>query len=55
VDHRYAPNRHEIDDLWLLCEEHHQQKTVREGIAGRRKKKKGSRREPERHPGLRSA
>lgn len=58
VDHRYAPNRHELDDLWLLCREHHDQKTQREARLGRylKQKKQGRRtRPPEAHPGLRLA
>lgn len=51
VDHRYGPNRHKIDDLWLLCRTHHDAKTAKESYAGRMKRKT-KKRPPERHPGL---
>lgn len=52
VDHRHGRFRHEIDDLWLLCKHHHDQKTAREAWAGKRRKKTEMRPE-EAHPGLR--
>jgi len=52
VDHRYGPHRHEIDDLWLLCRAHHDKKTAKEAVAGRRRRKGGKVRRQERHPGL---
>lgn len=52
VDHRYSPHRHDIDDLWLLCREHHDRKTQRESWVGRQKKKLPKRPE-EPHPGMR--
>lgn len=53
VDHRYGPDRHKVDDLWLLCHHHHDKKTTKEAWAGKRKKRPSTARPPEAHPGLR--
>lgn len=55
VDHRYGPHRHSLDDLWLLCREHHDKKTALEAIRGKRAKRARGRprRTEEPHPGLR--
>lgn len=53
VDHRYGPNRHDLDDLWLLCRAHHDAKTAQEAAAGNRRKNKRPKRPEEAHPGLR--
>lgn len=53
VDHRYGPTRHAVEDLWLLCRTHHDQKTQREAQQGRRARKKGRKRRTEQHPSVR--
>jgi 5-methylcytosine-specific restriction protein A len=49
VDHRVRGDDHRLDNLQLLCPDHHARKSGREGAAAR----PPLRREPERHPGLR--
>ena len=51
VDHRYGPNRHKLEDLWLLCRTHHDRKTAKEATFGRTRYKKAKKRTPERQPG----
>ena len=50
VDHRYGPSRHHLEDLWLLCREHHDRKTGKEAFAGRQRRK-AKKRPDEAHPG----
>lgn len=52
VDHRHGPERHGLNDLWLLCRHHHDKKTAREAWQGKRRKRPPKRAE-EQHPGLR--
>lgn len=51
VDHRR--DRLDHDDLQLLCQRHHDQKTQKEARDGRAAKQAVGRRAPEPHPGLR--
>lgn len=50
VDHVINNDDHSLRNLRLLCEHHHDAKSAREGVWGRRKKKSG--RPAEAHPGL---
>lgn len=52
VDHKRNDDNHDLSNLQLLCRHHHDKKTGREAVFGRRPKKTGPRRKPERHPGL---
>ena len=49
VDHRSDPDNH--DDLQLLCEEHHKQKTQQEARAPGREVRRLKNRPAEQHPG----
>lgn len=49
VDHKGNRDNHGYDNLQLLCEHHHDQKTTKQGHAGWAKKK--AKRPPEQHPG----
>lgn len=50
VDHRIPGDDHSYENLQLLCAHHHAQKTAREGLQGRRKRR-APRRTPEAQPG----
>jgi 5-methylcytosine-specific restriction protein A len=49
VDHRVRGDDHRLENLQLLCRDHHARKSGREGGTAR----PSLRRPPERHPGLR--
>jgi len=51
VDHRDPGDNHDLRNLQLLCRHHHDKKTAREGIMGRRRKKRVKKGRPQRHPG----
>ncbi len=50
VDHRVNNDNHDLSNLQLLCRHHHDKKTGREALAGRRIKRTGRPEEP--HPGM---
>jgi 5-methylcytosine-specific restriction protein A len=54
VDHRKNNDDHRLSNLQLLCRHHHDKKTQREAIFGKRKKRAVRARREERHPGLRT-
>lgn len=51
VDHRVPGDNHDLSNLQLLCEHHHDKKTQYEAWAGKRKKRQGRQKRVERHPG----
>jgi 5-methylcytosine-specific restriction endonuclease McrA len=54
VDHRRNDDNHSLDNLQLLCGDHHDKKTQGEARRAKAARRKKPRRPEEQHPGLRS-
>lgn len=52
-DHKKDRHSHRDEDLWMLCEWHHKQKTQSESAEARRAIQAKAKMPVERHPGLR--